>query len=241
MKLKQMTSYILKDMLKVTALFYGILVLILLLFTLLLTMTTSSGTMGTGSATMIFLFVLGIVAFYKYVKTGFTFSVSRRTVFLSLLLSGVVVAALAGVVDTLIAWLGPLLLYQQGEIIIYFGEFFVTANTFVSVVSTLCYYLVGALVSLTVGYFVGGLYYRMNKGLKIAVSVGVPITCFVALPILLSMAPPVVVDFLQSILIPLSDFLSGSPLNMALFFLLIAAVCTFFVWLLIRKAPVKVK
>lgn len=236
MKIKQMTSCMLKSTLKIVACYYGLLVLLATATYLIFTVALSTdGSLGFRGTTVIFVFVIGIVSFYTYIKTGFSFSVSRRTVFLSLLISALVIAALTAMVDSIFTLVVPLLFPRLSEAVFLFGDYSASFD----ILSVLCYYCVEAFAFLCAGFFTGGLYYRMNKGLKIGVSVGVPALVIIGIPMALVSLPPVILNSIGNLLALLFTFAQASPFNSMLFYLLGAAIATLFLWLLIRRAPVK--
>lgn len=240
MRIKQMTNYMLKNNLRIVALYLGVVaVLLFVLVAAVVLGAAPATTLDGGVTSTIFLFVLGIVSFFQFLKVGFSCSISRRTVFLSLIVSGLVLAGIIGLLDLILTWVVPQLLFEYAEPFASYRSFFVAPNAALMVVGSVGYHLAQVLVALIFGYFVGGLYYRMNRGLRIAVSVGVPVALFVVPSVTFShLTSPA----LRELLMRLNNFvinLMQAPFHHMLFALIATAVFTLFLWLLMRRAPVK--
>jgi len=133
---------------------------------------------GMELVSMITLLVIGLVSF----KENFNFfsinGISRRTQFFSTLFFFGILCAIFALIDTLNVAVFPhisnytplfLLLYQPA-----FQGFGPAAYFLMLVTNFLLLWVVYIFISM-VGLFITTLYYRMNRGMKIAVSVGVPV------------------------------------------------------------------
>ncbi len=246
MKLKQLTSYLLKTMFRITAFFYGIVLLFTILVVALVSILGEDGTIGSRGAASIFLFVLGIVMVYSCVRTGFTFSISRRTVVLSLLIAGLVVAVTIGIVETLLAWFIPSLFSGSPSLIQgyhepLFSQLATGTDAFLGFLGVFCQNITYMMLALATGYFISGFYYRAKKTLAIIVSIGVPILLVIGLPSAFYVMPVAVQTFIADLFIALFNFIESTPFNSALVALIGSALFFLFMWLFIRRAPVEDK
>ncbi len=106
---------------------------------------------------------------------------------------------------------------------------------------TFVFDFINCFVSFVSGLFIGGLYYRMNKTLKIIVSVGVPVSLFIILPIFvgyMSVASPAFNEFITATATKIAEILS-TPFTSTLGMMAQTAVFIVLSFLLIRKAPIK--
>lgn len=189
---------------------------------------------GMESAVMIFLFVSGIVLFKQNLYLGFANGISRKTTFVSTVLIGATYSVALMIAYYIISVLGTsalsLIIAKDLSLLVDF----VTVPTFIqNVVSAFNFFVFGL--------FIGGLYYRMNKPLKIIVSVGVPITLFVILPATLgylsSVSPKFAMAF-NNIGTAIVNFMSVE-VNQILLTIVEIVLITLLGFLLIRKATVK--
>lgn len=136
---------------------------------------------GLWMATMIFLFVVGLNCFKTEFGLFLQVGASRRTQIVSFALLALIFAFGMSLVDTFYSW--ALDLNGFHSITLYRSLYLRGEGSNLSLAG----FLFGGLVNLfflCLGFLVTVLYYRMNKGFKIAVSVGVPGFLFVGLPIL---------------------------------------------------------
>ncbi|MCX7657347.1 MAG: hypothetical protein N2Z57_01595 [Oscillospiraceae bacterium] len=187
----------------------------------------------------IFFLVSGIFCFKANLKMAFANCVSRRTEFISTMLSSATYAFIMVFLNA-----GMVLLFSTTSN----SEFafnqmysdYAFANGFIKFLTWFLYEFLSLFSSFAAGYFIGALYYRMNKGLKIAVSVGVPTILLIGMPIAIGFFGPDSI-FVKAITACM-DFLIrtvANPYGAILISLLSIVVLEILAFLLIRKAPIK--
>ena len=146
---------------------------------------------GMEIATIIFLFIAGMNSFRDAFRLFMQNSISRKTLFAGRLVCVSIVSSAMALIDTAVNLTGNMVLSSVSSAFIYQSLFTIiygtgynvqTANPQLAAGSLLfavAFYLAASMF----GYFITVLYYRLNKGGKIAVSVGVPAVVFVALPL----------------------------------------------------------
>lgn len=205
-----------------------------------------SGNMnGFELTTMIFLFIAGMNSFRETFRMSIQNSVSRKTMFVSRLISTGIIGAGMALVDRILLSLGKLLqpenpsfaitslhevLYQRFD------------GGFLNVIEGLLFTVASYIMIFLLGYFITVAYYRMNKGCKIAVSIGVPVSLFVIMPMLDALVfNHEIIRFFEKLIFFMFGFSNDAPRPFIgiLSLILISAVFSGLVWLMIRKATVK--
>lgn len=191
MNLKVAVRYRLYDNKRAMIIFY-IIILSVFIFSLILANVirdTHSGRLllgGFDTASMIFLFVLGMNSFKEVFKMFIQNGLSRKTMFLSQVLFVALICPVMAVADRLLAIIGGLLstlsnqFFTTGLFEEMFEQHAVVRFSLVSLLFNISMYILAAMV----GFFITTLYYRMNKIQKIMLSVGVPVLLFTVLPVL---------------------------------------------------------
>jgi hypothetical protein len=238
-----MTIYIVSQGLMWIGIFYAILALIIIGFVVMgITYGAQGITVGGfGGTSIIVLFVFGIILFYQFLKVGFSCSVSRKTVFLSLLIAGLIFAVIIGIANMVFASLMELLPADQPKLIDQYFEFYEQVGSLLTIVSKVSLDIASGLLGMFFGYFVGALYYRMSTALKVIVSVGTVMLLLFVLPASVSVMSKEALTFLFGWTFALESFASVSPLNLSLLLVAYAVLPVLLFWLLIRRAPVKEK
>ena len=233
----------LKDWVKGSIILYSILVgiyLIALITSLIVPVNLSDGTFGgMDSIPQVFLFVAGIVTFTPNLKLALANGISRKTEFTTTLLSAGTVSVIYMILNIGICLLfGTIFAYQDGFATTFPG--FTFANGAQYHLLKILYDILGNFTSFIGGYFIGALYYRMSKPLKILVSVGVPVLLFVGAPIA-SISFLRYAWFLRLVdaVVSILTTISGNPYYTILTSVLIILILGVFSFLLIRKAPIK--
>lgn len=201
---------------------------------------------GFDSATVIFLFVVGLCSFKDNFGMLMQNSVTRKTIFLGRLATTVGIAFGMAVADKIFQIICNLLFSRNG-ITFYenmYEQFYAPKLGYMSsfgiiVESFLLSFFLYLSLSM-VGYMITIIFYRLGKGGKIAVGVGVPVTCSVILPLL---------DFrffdgkLSILFAQFADFSFGitevKPQNAMIICLLLFVFTAIISWLLMRKAVVR--
>ncbi|MBZ4671681.1 MAG: hypothetical protein JG769_1985 [Oscillospiraceae bacterium] len=187
----------------------------------------------------IFFLVFGISCFKPNLKMAFANCVSRRTEFISTMLSAATYSFIMVFLNA-----GMVLLFSMTSN----SEFafnqmysdYAFANGFIKFLTWFLYEFLSLFSSFALGYFIGALYYRMNKGLKIAVSAGVPTILLIGMPIAIGFFGPDSI-FVKAI-VACMDFLIktvANPYGAILLALSSVAIFMVLAFLLIRKAPIK--
>ena len=196
-------------------------------------------TSGIETIGIAFIFVSGIARFKQSLKHSFANGISRKTEFVTSLLSGATVGIIMvfGFIafEFLISLISP---YKS-----LFDDAFTTYN-FSSVaeyvLNRFFYDFFGYFGSYIAGACIGALYYRMNRVLRIAVSVGVPCLFIFGSGGLAYMAfrNEALKNFFETIM----EFITrvwSQPLTNNIFTIANTAICAVIYFLLIRKAPIK--
>lgn len=237
MKLKPAFRYQLIDYLKSSGVFF--LVMVAVTTATLILAARVSGTMSFsafGFASVIFMFVMGIVAIRSNLRLCLQFGVSRRTGFAAALLATVCIALILSVAGELLMiaaqavghGLSNLTLWDtyqalflgSPEIPMSFGQHLGSAlfNTALSVAACLF------------GMFFSLMFWRLNKFWTIAVAI--------AIPVFLNVVPWLLYR-LGIDLTPLVNWMIKAPGNFILVGLAVALFFTLINWLLLRRANIK--
>lgn len=180
MKLKQSMRYHLREFYRASMVYYIVIaVLIVLMFILKAALRSNSVNMtGMDSSTVIFLFVLGLNAFKSPFGLFLQSGISRRTLWVDVVLSSVIVAVSLAVVDNLL----PFLFRDSLNYSTSFMNTYQGGGRFTFSFLGLSWTALINLFAMMFGFFLTTLFYRMNKPLKVLVSVGVPLVFFVLMP-----------------------------------------------------------
>ena len=198
--------------------------------------TGSSSFTGMGTASAICLFIFGITAPRSNLRLCTQLGVSRRSAFLSLLLSALAVsAALAAAGEVLMGSLQlvPIIhgrinfadLYQ----LIYVGSTSATLR-FVQHLNSALLVTCLLLCCFTFGVFFTLLFWRLNKGWRIVAAISIPF---------LINGVPALLYRLGVDMKPLFAWLSSRVYRLDLFLLLLALVFAAIEWLLLRHAYIR--
>jgi hypothetical protein len=205
----------------------------------------SGNTNGFELSTMIFLFIAGMNSFRETFCMLVQNSISRKTIFITRLISTGIIGAGMALADRLLVSIGKLLQPDNPSFAItslHEALYQRNAGGFGNAVEGLLFATVSYITVWLLGYFITVGYYRMSKGGKITVSIAVPVSLFVVLPIL---DDTVFQGGIGRFLGRLASFLFGfsgatpNPYAGMLSLLLISAAFSGFAWLMIRKAVVK--
>lgn len=189
----------------------------------------------------VMLFVYGIVQFYGATRFGLGHGVSRKTIWLSFLLLSAAMAVMVLPMNLFGEWLGKIagMDTRPVETYLYLSTCDVESRGFFF--GLMAERICSVLFCGCLGYFIGGVYYRLNNFGKWAVSIGVPLGLLVVLPLIITYL------FTSEMRIWLKNavqefvmlFLLKTPWNLALFFFVLAVILAAASFPLIRKAPLK--
>lgn len=258
MKLKSTVKYQMIDMEKPVCIFYFILLCTLVFgFTVtgsrfvisgtIVTTTTGSELFGMELASVIFLFVCGLNSFKEFFRMFMQNGISRRTIFISRLITILAVCTGMAVIDKGILLLGKLIASISTRIS-YTGLFEMIYAVRADRISSLHMHIDGFFFNLclylavmTIGYFITIAFYRMNRIAKITVAIGVPMVLLNGLPILdAALLHGAVMRALVNAVTFAFGFQNGAnPYFGMISLLLIAAVFCCLSWMMVRRAVVK--
>lgn len=263
MKIKAAVRYYLKDFQKPTIIYYGVMMALYLLQILLTALfhdSFSSSSMETSSR--IFLFVIGLNSFKPQLRLFLQNGISRKTLFTGFAAGLLVVAAAMSILDLAFGWFRGLFAPYTTIYMARFSSLYVGRGA-AALAEELLWSFLAYVTSGMTGFFLTSLYYRMNKGLKLAVSIGVPMFCLIVIPlidsqftnwaILSSVINVTAFAFGAKVTVNLADGLPGLldqlfslgngiplyPYRAMLFSILCTAVMGPLSFLLIRRATVK--
>jgi len=183
MKIKSAVRFYIKDFLKPVIIFYGILLAIFILEVMISSLLQGSeDTGGMGPAVNIFMLVMGMNAFKSQFKLFMQNGLSRKTLFTGFLLGVLILAASLAVLDLAFGWLQSMFLQYESPYMSRFGILY--DSDYASLGDSLLWNFLNYLALGMAGFFIGSMYYRLNKALKLTVSIGVPVTIFVVLPLI---------------------------------------------------------
>lgn len=231
-----------KDWVKGSVIMYGVLVgvYLLSLIVAIFIPAISGGTFdGLEFVSYIFVMVAGITSFKPNLKLALANGISRKTEFTASMLSAATISVIFLAANSLIGLLfGTITTYQSDFQTMYTSSDF--PNNGVYGLMAAIYNVFSLFGSYTFGYFVGGLYYRMSKPLKIVVSVGVPVMAFIGFPIIgvISYKNELIAGIITYVIKTVGTIIAN-PYLTTLWDLILAIAFLVFSFLLIRRAPLK--
>lgn len=247
MNLKASLKYHLLDNRKAIIIFYIVILFVIgLAFTFAFSSTVTGDPSlvsiqiaGVDGATMIFLFILGLNSFKERFRMFIQNGISRKTMFVSFILSTAIISVGMALISCFLVILGKLSVLSNEQISFQgmFEQIYGYQTFFKQLFFLACVYMAVILI----GYFITVLYYRMNKGGKIAVSVGVPAFLIAGLPIIdYSLAGGAINNTIAFAFTYSFGLYNGANPYYGMF----TCLCTFtlfsgLVWLLMRKAVIK--
>lgn len=249
MNYKAAFKYQIMEFKKSVVTFYIILLSIFAFFMVVVALSKTSSFNSTGAievSTSVFLFVAGLNCFKETFLMMMQNGISRKTMYISRIISMLSIAGIMSVIDRIIGTLfgrfsgTNIRFHVEGFYEQYFSRHASEAGFlqkhFEGWILTLLIYF----AALAVGYFITTAYYRMNKALKVAVSVGVPVGLFIVLPLVdTGIAKGKISHFLGDILMWIFSYEKGLPYPMMITSLIAFLVFLILSWLLVRTATDK--
>ncbi len=239
MNIKAALKYRLYDTKKSIIIFYSVIITLLIFMSAASFFGLNGSANGIEITTAFFLFVLGLNSFKEVFRLFMQNGVSRKTTHVSQILITLIICSIMSLIDNILSLIDKsILTYSnvmsyRGLFQMIYGKDISNVGTFLtSILFCFCLYA----VSLSLGYFITTLYYRMNKGQKIAVSISVPALLYIVLPIL------DYVFFKNNLFRAIGKFfvfVFSSPLSGMLLCLVLTVILTYISWLLIKKAVIK--
>lgn len=246
MKIKPALKYYLGDYRNVLLVMYACVYVFAVLMIIGTNRFKNSSGGGLEFISIITLFVLGLSSFKPYLKMFSANGTSRRTIFCAAILTLGSISVIMALIDTLNTLLfSRFSNYQSMFAQAYYrgvlSVFHWTGYTFSMLMQQFLWSIFACFWIATVGFLITVLYYRMNKGLKIAVSVGIPVLLLFVLPALdrnlwsgcLSHTEQTFFNFVWGYSNGCNPFIGMASM------LVFAAVNAAFAWLLVRRASVK--
>lgn len=186
MKLKAAVRYYLNDFKRPVIIYYGVLmtlfVLQLVISALLKVRNPSSG--GMEFATTIFLFVVGLNAFKAPFRLFLQNGLSRKTLYVGVVVSLCLLAAATTLFDLAFGWFRGLFVRYTSTYMDRFGSMYREGKEMNAFFDGLLWSFLSYLTAGMTGFLITSMYYRMNKALKLIVSIGLPAFVFVGVPLL---------------------------------------------------------
>lgn len=258
MKLKSTVKYQMFDMEKPVLIFYFVLLCILVFgFTVsgakfavsgnMVSFTSGSGFSGMELATVIFVFVSGLNSFKEFFRMFMQNSISRKTIFVSRLITILAVCTGMAVIDKGVLLIGKLIASHSTGIF-YTGLFEMIYAVRANRISTVHMHIDGFffnlflyLAAMAIGYFITIAFYRMNKVTKITVAIGVPMVLLNGLPLLDAalLHGAIFKALMNAVTFAFGFQNNGNPYLGMVSLLLITVVFISLSWLMMRRAVVK--
>lgn len=249
MNFKASIKYQIKDNIRSIIVFYFIILFVMSLITISVVMPNNSGSSslsGMEMSSVIFLFILGLSSFKDNFHMFLQNGLSRKTLFLSEVLSMLVIAVGMSIVDFSILKLIKLI-SENVRGLKATSIFEMSYYKHIDSISNLQMYTeklifqIGMYLAISlVGYFIAIAYYRMNKAAKRAVAIGVPVGFSCILPLIdATLTNGKITKFINDVITYAFGIKSGNPYHAMITFLIVAITFGCFSWLVMRKAVVK--
>jgi hypothetical protein len=222
--------------------YYGVIAALLALMGISLSIAGDSTRVSVGgleTASMIFVFVMGLNSYKSVFFMMSANGVSRKTMFVSFLAMLGIVAAGMAVIDTLYG-VGMKLVggYQSMFELLYNKETGAPVLIPGSFEWRLCSYLAAGMA----GYLITTLYYRMSKAVKLLVSIGVPVLVMFVWPAVdYSLLNGATTNALGWLIAWASGISSGNPYMAVISDIVLTALLGALSFVALRRAPIKTK
>ncbi len=194
---------------------------------------------GLDTASMIFLFIVGLNSFkstfYMFVGNG----ISRKTMFLSFAAMAGIVSVGMAAIDSLTSLVVSQFTNYQPTMFQLFAQRYSSYN--ITVFGEGLLWMVFSYMAATMaGFFITTAYYRMNKAIKLLVSIGLPIFVFIVLPIIdAQLFNGAIYSAIGTAIAYCSGIAVGSPYIGMLTNTVLLGLFGTFAYLLMRRATVK--
>ncbi|HOD94043.1 MAG TPA: hypothetical protein PLT91_02155 [Clostridia bacterium] len=250
MNLKASYKYVMYDNKRALLIYSLIIILVtVLLCTVSISWSNGNNTSQIGGmeiASMIFIFVAGLTSFKDNFHMLMQNSVSRKGTFAATILGFVTTSGILSAISIVVILITKLMSQIEKNIIS--ESFFETmypvhvnkVNSILVLLESFMLYFVMMLAIVGIGYLIGVIFYRLNKGGKVALAIGIPVFFSVFMP---------VVDVLAFggritlWLIRFMDFIFGAtaqnPYMAVISFMVIFLISGLLSWVAMRKAPLK--
>ncbi|MDF2567297.1 MAG: hypothetical protein K0R90_753 [Oscillospiraceae bacterium] len=185
MNIKAALKYQLHDAKRALMVYYIVIYSLFIFLVIMQKMFPEGGSSGMENASIIFIFIAGLNSFKQTFKMFLQNSISRKTLFVSSLLSIFPIAGFMALMDSINAVIfSKIITYESFFEQLYGGGYATNTNDFRLIAEGFLFSICMYSAFMLLGYVISILYYRMNKGPKVAVSLGVPGFFLVLLPII---------------------------------------------------------
>lgn len=245
MKLKQAFRYQLSDIVKPIVIFY--IVIAAIITSMIVTVAfafdgTAMSSNGLEMASFIFLFVCGLNSFKENFRMYLQNSLSRKTLFFSVVSTMVVVSFGMAFIDGLIARALTGTGYYDSLFIMSYLPYVAKLSPVLSFIAELCWNFFLYLFGTMLGLFITIGYYRMNRPAKLCVSIGIPSLIFIILPMVdgaLFGGKVIIVNCIRFLMRIVGRYNTCQPWIAVITFFVLSVVFGALARLLMRKAIIK--
>lgn len=246
MSVRSAVKYQIDESKKPLVIFYSIIYAIMIIS--ILSINTLSGNEaqvrigGLEAASMIFIFIAGLNSFKETFRMFLQNSLSRKTLFISFVLSIISVSAFMALIDSINAIIaGSITRYQSAFMQLYGQRYTGNSSNIQMIIEGFLWYTFAYLFLAMLGYFITILYYRMNSVMKLVVSIGVPSLFIIILPYIDgTFAGGAIFNAIGSFFKTAWGYRNGfNPYYSIVTCTLLSAVFAGFSYLLIRRATIK--
>lgn len=241
MKIRAMTKWSIESFLSSFGVFYLIMVLLNLFAIGAHALNPQERTFynGNDASLAVMLLVIGMILFGSALRFGLASGVSRRSTFLGNLGALVFTSVAGTAVMGLLIWITYAFTGQYSGILYMLYDAYLAGAGFGGQLALLAALLCLSLAFGSLGYFLGGAFYRLGRLGRIVLPIALPVGLFGLLPMILVLLPDSVLQKLVEALLKVGSFLAVSPWRSALICLAFAGIFLVLSWFLIRRAPLK--
>jgi len=187
MEIKSAIKYQMMDAKKPLIIFYSIIYTILIIAILSMKILTKNGGgfnfNGIETSSMIFIFIAGLNSFKETFRMFLQNSLSRKTMFISWILSVIPIAAFMALIDSINGIVVDSLTGYQSAFMQFYGQRYIeNSSNIQGIIEGFFWSVLAYSFLVMLGFFITTLYYRMNKAMKLLVSIGVPALIIIIIP-----------------------------------------------------------
>lgn len=224
-----------KNSLSGTAIIYGFLTLLLIIFMAIPASGKNSG--GFDSIAMIYFFVIGISSYVKEFHLGLANGVTRRTFFLSTILTAGTLAVVGTILNVIFYFLFSLTNANYSAIPAYYNDISDGKVSMFLTLGLLPFTMIFSFILL--GYFITSLLHKFPNWAKAATISGCAILPLVLTIFIESFAGENFIKLLQKISEFFIENIVFIPQNLSLFFIVFAGIFAGLFFLCLRKTKIK--
>lgn len=240
--MKSTVRYMCHDMKKSITIFYLILLSLYLTSYVLNTMLDGVYfSMNGNVSSSVYAFIVGIVVLKEPFLMALQNGVSRKTYWFSTLLTFGLSAAVISIAETFFTSIGRLVNSETFRVESIYSMIYskrvADLDGFREGIETLLLLFALTFMLFAIGYFIGTLYYRMSKTIRLLVSIGTPVLLLFVLPLVEStFTKGAIIRFAGKVALAALGYKTQNPYTFMLSGLLVSVVMMGLSWLLIRRA-----